>query len=292
VKKLLPLLLLCLILPLSAELKQSLFGADSLSIGSVFELKLETDFRLKEVVIPDSLKEFRILQTDIGHKDLGSTALLKIMVLNTGALSFPKLDLLAVDSNVRDQSTDAFRVHVLATRAENATLLRHLQPPLRLPFELPFWLYLIIGLVCLTLAVWLLVTARPKKARTPAPVAEKPRPLPIPIPAWKKALAALDALQQSALAETDLLEYHYRLSQILRSYLEDNYRFNAMEMTTSEIRRLMREVASLNAPEALSILDYCDRVKFAKEQVSTQQITLQTQALQLYLLREGGLSGL
>ena len=252
-KKLLPLLLLCLILPLSAELKQSLFGADSLSIGSVFELKLETDFRLKEVVIPDTLKEFRILQTDIGHKDLGSTALLKIMVLNTGALSFPKLDLLAVDSNVRDQSTDAFRVHVLATRAESDTLLRDLKPPLRLPFELPFWLYLIIGLVCLTLAVWLLMTA---------------------------------------LAQTDLLEYHYRLSQILRSYLEENYRFNAMEMTTSEIRRLMRDVASLNAPEALSILDYCDRVKFAKEQVSTQQITLQTQALQLYLLREGGLSGL
>ncbi|MBP7117281.1 MAG: hypothetical protein KBB33_02955 [Candidatus Cloacimonetes bacterium] len=291
-KRLLSLLLLCLILPLSAELKQSLFGADSLSIGSVFELKLETDFRLKEVVIPDSLKEFRILQTDIGHEDLGSTALLKIMVLNTGALSFPKLGLLAVDPDVGDQSTDAFRIHVLATRAENDTLLRDLKPPLRLPFELPFWLYLIIGLVCLTLAVWLLMTARPKKAKIPVPVAEKPGPLPIPIPAWKKALAALDALQQSALAETDLLEYHYRLSQILRSYLEDNYRFNAMEMTTSEIRRLMREVASLNAPEALSILDYCDRVKFAKEQVSTQQITLQTQALQLYLLREGGLSGL
>lgn len=284
--------LLCLIGALNASVTQSLSGADSLSIGDSFALEIRTDFTLQEVVVPDTLKDFRMLRSQLKQSAEGSFASLQIAVLNTGALSFPKLDLKHSNPNLGEQSTDAFRVHVLAIRAESDTLLRDLKAPMKYPFELPFWLYLLLGLICLGIAIYLLIKAMRKPAQAKPVPLPKATPVAPPIPAWKKALVRLEELRLSGLAEGDILAYHYRLSAILREYLEEQYRFNAMEMTTSEIRHQLRKWKELSFGDALSILDYCDTVKFAKVQPSAEQITLQTQALQLYLMRQGGLNGL
>jgi len=284
--------LLCLIGALNASVTQSLSGADSLSIGDSFALEIRTDFTLQEVVVPDTLKDFRMLRSQLKQSAEGSIASLQIAVLNTGALSFPKLELKHSNPDLGDQSTDAFRVHVLAIRAESDTLLRDLKAPMKYPFELPFWLYLLLGLICLGIAIYLLIKAMQKPAQARPVSLPKATPVAPPIPAWKKALVKLEELRLSGLAERDILAYHYRLSAILREYLEEQYRFNAMEMTTSEIRHQLRKWKELSFGDALSILDYCDTVKFAKVQPSAEQITLQTQALQLYLMRQGGLNGL
>jgi hypothetical protein len=291
-KRLLPLILLCLIGMLNASVSQSLSEADSLSIGDSFKLEIRTDFALREVVVPDTLKDFRVLKAELQQRAEGSTASLQIAVLNTGALSFPKLELKHSVPDLGAQSTDAFRVHVLATRAESDTLLRALKAPKKYPWELPVWLYLLLGMICLGIAIYLLIIAMRKPAKAKPLPLPKAKPEAPPIPAWKKALAKLEDLRQSGLAERDILAYHYQLSAILREYLEEQYRFNAMEMTTSEIRVSLRKWPELSSSEALSILEYCDAVKFAKGQPNAEQITLQTQALQLYLMRQGGLGGL
>ncbi len=270
---------------LGAEIRQSLVGADSLSIGTPFSLVIQTDFPISEVVIPDSLSSFRVLHTDIRQQGEGSRAELRIVPLGVGALSFPKLDLKARGLLRFGGSTDAFRVYVLATRAEADSLLRDIKPPERYRWQLPFWLYLIIFLGCLVLASILIIKAFTKKARpTPAPKPIPSTPKKI-VPAYKVALRKLDALEQSALAETDPMDYHYQLSMILREFLEHGLYFNAMEMTTTEIEGMMRILKPPNATELLDILRYCDRVKFARMIPTPEQIRSQTQALRICLLQ-------
>lgn len=284
-KKLLSMVLLSLCMSLLlGTVTQSLADADSLSIGTPFSLEIKTDFPLAAVVIPDSLVEFRVLDTQIQQDGRGSKAKLNIVPLRVGALSFPKLKLRAKGLLHSGGSTDGFRVYVLSTRAEADTLLRDIKPALRYKAELPFWLYLFIFLICLALATILIIMALSKKKPS------KPEPKPTFVPAQKfvhpylLALKKLDELESSGLAESDILSYHYQLSMILREFLEPMYQFGAMEMTILEISDALRVSCPEGAEEFLKILRYCDLVKFAKLIPSSEQIVLQTQALRLSLM--------
>ncbi|MCK6575495.1 hypothetical protein L6V77_30940 [Myxococcota bacterium] len=62
-----------------------------------------------------------------------------------------------------------------------------------------------------------------------------------PRPAHVIALAALDALQAESLPEQGRMkEFYFRLSEIVRAYLEKRYAFAALEMTSDEIRARYR----------------------------------------------------
>lgn len=289
-KRLLLLCLLCLMLPLGATVLQSLSAADSLNIGSSFSLEIQTSFPLREIIVPDTLKQFRVLEINKQDQGSGSLATLKIVVLDIGALSFPKLELLPELEEPEPQNTDAFRVYVLETRAAADTLLRDIKAPYRYPGQLPFWAYLALAFVAAFLAGYLLIRAFQMRAPTQPVAPVRTLPIPTKVPAWKTALAQLQELRHSALAELDYLAYHYQLAGILRLYLEERYSLNAMEMTTSEIALAMRELAEAHSPEALQILQYCDAVKFAKWQPTVEQMALYTQALELYLRQEGSRS--
>ncbi len=270
---------------LFGSVTQSLAGADSLSIGKPFSLEIKTDFPLAEVVIPDSLSEFRILRSEIQQDGRGSKAKLEIIPLRVGALSFPRLTLKPKGLFHSQSSTDAFRVFVLATRAEADTLLRDIKPALRYKGEFPFWLYIFIFLGILVLATMVIIMSLNKKTATkpaPKPVFIAPKKM---VPPYQLALKNLDELEHSGLAESDVLTYHFRLSMILREFLEQTYQFSAMEMTILEISDALRVTCPERAEEFLRILRYCDMVKFAKLKPSIEQIQLQTQALRLCLLK-------
>jgi hypothetical protein len=270
---------------LSAEVRQSLVGADSLSIGTQFSFVIETDFPLESVQIPDSLSSFRVLDTRIRQQESGSIAELSIVPLRVGAITFPKLDLRARGLFRSGGSTDAFRVYVLATRADADSLLRDIKPPARYPAQFPFWLYLFVFLTSLVLATLLVIMMLSRKK----PIVEEPpklKPAPQKLtPPYIKALKRLYDLQQSGLAQSDILSYHYQLSMILREFLEHRYHFNAMEMTTSEIADSLKLLAPPLTQDFLSILRYCDKVKFAKLIPEIEELKLQTQALRLCLMQ-------
>ena len=64
-----------------------------------------------------------------------------------------------------------------------------------------------------------------------------------PRPAHVIALAALDALQTEQLpAQGKMKEFYFRLSEIVRAYLEKRYGFGALEMTSDEIRAAFRGI--------------------------------------------------
>lgn len=271
-----------LISGLSSQVSQSLVGVDSLRIGTPFQFVIDTGFPLREIVVPDTLSSFRVLEQSIEARAQGSRARLSIVPLRVGALSFPKLELKNARLLGSGGETDAFRVFVLRSRAEEDTLLRDIKPLREYPYQLPFWLYLVILLLALLLAALLLIMAF-KKPPVPLPqpaVQATPQPQTAP---HLLALRNLDELQQSGVLYRDEIAYHFRLSMILREFLELSFGFGAIQMTTSEIAERMNLSHFQQMEEYLAVLRYCDLVKFAKHDPGIEEIISRTEALRSYL---------
>ena len=87
------------------------------------------------------------------------------------------------------------------------------------------------------------------------------------IPAHKKALTALQALQSKELWQTGNIKgYQSELTDIVRRYLGDRFDVNALEMTTDEINRALRDkdFDAKHSTTLQRILTIADLVKFAK----------------------------
>jgi hypothetical protein len=98
-------------------------------------------------------------------------------------------------------------------------------------------------------------------------VEERLRPPP-PRPSEEIAREALDALERDGLLERGAsIEFHLRLSEILRAFVGADVGFNATEMTTTEVREQLEERGAslgLLRAEVLRILEDTDMVKFAR----------------------------
>lgn len=276
-------LLLLLLLPgmLSAALTQSLEGADSLKVGDPFTLRIEGDFPIGKVIIPDSLSNFAIVANKAADKAKQSW-IIEIVPLSTGALSFPRLQLIPADPERETSYTDGFRVYVLSVLAEGDTLLRDIKPLERYPLQLPLWSYILLLLLAIALALYLIL----RKAEKP----EAPKPIAIPKPetikrsAWQEALAELEILLHKGLLEKEAwLELYFGLSEILRSFLENEYHFGAMEMTVSEISSVLQQNHISSKAEIQDFLQFCDLVKFAKAEPDIRSTEVRIQWLRNYL---------
>lgn len=119
-------------------------------------------------------------------------------------------------------------------------------PPLWWPWLLATLLILLAGL----LAWWLWRRRRP-------------RPLPAPPSPHELALHDLEALER----ESDLAdrEFYYRLSALLRGYLEARFRLPALEMTTEELLPRLEALAipAESRQNTARLLRRADPVKYA-----------------------------
>ena len=129
------------------------------------------------------------------------------------------------------------------------------------------WLYWVLGamgLAGLALLAWYLWRRRKK----PAPSIPAPRPLPPHIEAYQ----ALDALE--AQARISGKQYYFKLSAILRRYLERRYGFPAAEMTTEELLPRL-DGLPLDADLAPALKAFCrsaDPIKFAGADASRNRM--------------------
>ena len=272
---------------LAAGLSQELAGVDSLSIGTPFSLTIHTDYPIGRVVSPDTLDGFAITQS---HKIANNPRSwqMQIVPLKLGALSFPRLQVQHENPLLSPDSTDAFRIYVLSTLAVGDTLLRDIKPLERYPLQLPLWLYLLLALTALLIAVYLIVRYnkmhhKPQAKPVPEP---KPQPPVKQLPAWQIALSQLESLKREQLWERgEVVLYHFRLSEILRRFLESTYSFTALEMTVNEISRFLSSGRIPATTEILEFLTFCDLVKFAKKQASADEIQTHSDWLLYYLLK-------
>jgi len=128
------------------------------------------------------------------------------------------------------------------------------QPAPRSPW---FWAGLASGVIAAALAAYLLARWLKRRASRPAP--------PIAAEVW--ARNALDKLAAEGLFDRGhVREFYYRLSEIVRVYIERKFSLAAPEMTTEEFLNALarsRGVLPYPAERLREFLEACDLVKYA-----------------------------
>ena len=85
----------------------------------------------------------------------------------------------------------------------------------------------------------------------------------LPPPQW--AISEIEKINQKTEVHDDTKEYYTRLTDILRSYIQKRYGFNAQEMTSGEIiEHLTKQQDKTSIVELQELFQTADLVKFAK----------------------------
>ncbi len=147
------------------------------------------------------------------------------------------------------------------TSAEIKAIKPHIDVPLTFQDILP---YIIIGLLIFFLLLGALIglifylRKRKKEALPPPP----------PPPPYVVAFNELEQLKSKQLwQEGKVKEYYIELTDILRTYIEGRYGYNALEMTSDEISSALKKEKTVNKQNYRNISDLltiADLVKFAK----------------------------
>ena len=194
-----------------------------------------------------------------------SEATLVVTSFELGELELPAIavPVTAPDGTTRTLLTDPFRIGVESVGLDESGDLRDIRGPLSLPRNL--WgvlLWVVLAAVVAGGVAYYL-----HRRRRAAPAAGPAVPRAPPRPFHELALEALRALEKSSLLERgQVKEYHVRISEIIRRYIEGQLEVPALELTTHEVADGMRR-AALGAPTTdafRSFLERCDLVKFAK----------------------------
>ena len=196
---------------------------------------------------------------------LRSTATLVITSFELGELELPAIAVPATapDGTSRTLLTDPFRIGVESVGLDESGDLRDIKGPLSLARS--WWVLLLWVALAAVLAGGAAYYLYRRRRAVPEPRPTVPRAPPRPF--HEIALEALRALEKSSLLERgQVKEYHVRISEIIRRYIEGQFEVPALELTTREVADGMRR-AALGAPiiEAFrGFLARCDMVKFAK----------------------------
>lgn len=208
---------------------------------------------------------------------------LQLIPFDYGLIELPPLPL-AVGSTVAETEPllievesaldPAERAAVTSTRPETLGVLEGMtvgNPP-PAGFDVPdFTLGIALGLLGVAIIAFFVGRAMWKRRRYKAIVAPPPPP---PRPAHEVAVDRLDDLEGRDWVEKQAFNpYFTELSHILRSYLGQRYRVDALERTVDELYEALeaRQTPGLDLREAQAILLEADQAKFAKYSPSPQQ---------------------
>jgi hypothetical protein len=137
-----------------------------------------------------------------------------------------------------------------------------------------WWLLLVFALIVAGAAFW---SQRRKTIQGPLPAP--------PIPPDLTALEKLQELAASGwLEDGKIKEFYIRISDIVRAYVENGFHCPALERTTGELMRDLRQKGLFPSDKALQLkelLEECDLVKFAKFRPETgEALKAQVMAVQ------------
>lgn len=213
---------------------------------------------------PDSLDAapFEIVDYDVTTP---TEARLVLASFELGDLEVPSLRIpLAGPEGAADTLvTDPFGIGVVSVGLDESGDIREIKGPLSIARS---WWGVVLWLALAAVAAGGGVYAWRRRRSRPS-IAPPGPPPPPPRPHHVVALEALAALESSRLLEQGRVkEYHVRVSEIVRAYVEGQLEVPALEMTTGEVVDGLRR-AALGTPlcdNFRSFLERCDLVKFAK----------------------------
>lgn len=174
---------------------------------------------------------------------------------------------------------------------ENKENIRDIKPPLSVPRTfMEVAPYLAAALAVVGGIIWAVWYIRKRRANAPTVLAVKHVPQ---RPAYEIAMEALERLREERLWQSGAVkDYHTRLTDILRVYVEETFGVTTLEATTDEI---LAELPTKSCPASIiemlrSVLEKADMVKFARYEPladeNERSIRIATELVQITALKE------
>ena len=161
--------------------------------------------------------------------------------------------------------TDSLILHVRTIEVDTTRAIRDIKPTMHAPLTLAELWPVFAGIAIvgfLVAAIWYYLWRR-KQNKPFFPVIRKPQ-----LPPWQVALLELDRIESKNLWQSDKVKLFYtEVTDVLRTYLENQFQVPAMEMISSEILEAMDANSTLkpSKEKVWQVLQLADLVKFAKE---------------------------
>ncbi len=243
------------------------------TIGDKINYKITVDFPADvEVFFPETkdkvgglaVKDFAV--SDIERDDGRITRELSYVLETYNASSYiiPAFDIKyreKLKSETEVAKTPEIFIEVVTMLDADASDVRGIKPPVSLDKRY-FKLYIIIAIVfgiLLLVAIVLHYVYRRKQRETES--------IPEPLSAHQIAYNDLESLRDMDLiSKGQIKEYYYRLSNIVRHYIENRFKLMAPERTTEEFLIEMTVTGKLSGVHKELVgnfLEHCDMVKFA-----------------------------
>ncbi|GEP92326.1 BatD family protein [Chitinophaga terrae (ex Kim and Jung 2007)] len=253
---------------------------NSIRIGEQIKLQLtatltpaqisNANFKVAFPVIPDSLDHFEVVnRSAIDTVQDGTRHLLHqtytLTSFDSGHWTFPPVRFEVVDASGTPDSafTQPIGIDVNTVAVDTTKAFKPIKTVQSVPWNIwDYWIYLAIGagLVLLIGGLIWFFRRKPKKA----PVVNVPT-----ISPYELAVHNLKALKEEKLwQQGDVKQYYTRLTDILRTYFENQFGIAALELTSEELLNNIKPITKLNQQrdKLRSLLAIADLAKFAKLQ--------------------------
>ncbi len=278
-KTLFPLFLVLIGMHLQAQntLVKATLDTNEILIGDQVKLTLSAQHpigvKVAFPIMQDSIGKIEIISVgkidtikEANQTTLTESQTIVITGFDSGYYVVPPFPILSLQNQKTDTLLTeplAFGVHTLPVDTTQA--IKEIKGPLDVPFTWRDAVPYVIGALLLGLLVFGIYYWVKKRKRKTAPEAPKAPPR----PAHELALEQLQLLEEEKLwQQGEAKAYHIRLTDIVRTYLENRFNIAAMEQTTDEILTSCRGIAlNKDLKEKLhGMLTLADLVKFAKVQ--------------------------
>lgn len=252
--------------------------SNNILIGDWLKLHIEFEYppdtKISYPAILDSLEGLELIErtqpviTKSENKIIEKT-ILTISAYDTGTFVIPTLEfgyILKNDTTPNFASTSPIPIFVRGVGVDQSQEIKDIKPPLSVPITFAEILPYLIGFVSVSLLGFLLYYFIKKRQQKDIwKIFTEPKR-----PAHEIALDALRSLEAEKLWQRGEVKlYHSKLTDIVRTYIEERFNIKAMESTTDEILADFSHHSEFNGQlqtllkEMLTLADF---VKFAKQQ--------------------------
>ncbi|MBT3755941.1 MAG: hypothetical protein HOG24_06630 [Candidatus Cloacimonetes bacterium] len=256
------------LLAFSAELDYELEKPQKLFVGTTFKLHVDITSAVSDSIFStqnDTLDIFilkNIESTEEIINDTKTTLLdLTYQPFDTGEFTFPELEFaVKTADSLKILKTREFILNIESVIADSTESIKDIAAPLSVNLKFFDYFIPILLIIIIVFAIKYLIKLiknSKKEVVTPEVVDDRP--------AYIIALELLNNLKKDDLIiKGDFLNFYFRVSLILRLFIELQYKINSVEMTTTEIRANLILDDHSEKSKILKFLAYADMIKFAK----------------------------
>jgi hypothetical protein len=242
-------------------------GSKQLTVGDQFKITFTVEHPKEIPISPlaiDTIEPFGIMEQDLTQKSMGdkmiSTFNLKLAAFAAGDLKIPPFRVFfqtnPKDTILKYVATDSIPISIASVLPEDMRDINDIKKPIDFPNPLP------LIILAIVIGTGILIFIGYRLAKRFRRIREMIKPLP---PPWEEALAAINRIPAEEWLTNNLIKrYYYTISEILKRYLERRFLFPAVEQTTTELIRTMKQNRIPERDGFGNFFASSDMIKYAK----------------------------